>query len=528
MDYCSKSPEPRDQLVLFPTRLDEVIEANHAFRLLDEVLGLLDWSIFEVKYDGGHGRPPIPPRVLASVTLYGLMTRIRSSRSLEESLRVRLDFRWLAEGRTIDHTTLSEFRRKHGEALKNLFVQVGLVARKMGLLPLEQLAYDGTRLRANNRRKALRTPAQLRELRKELAGQFDEQAKRLAEEDARESEVGANGLARELPADLASRQRRLAQVDAALKELKRVEDAGETVPRRIPLTDPQSRETPNKDGGYAPNYTPLATVDCQHGFIVGCDVIAMTNEEHFLVSQIKQVQSDFDLPTAPPEVLADGSIGTGANLAELQEMQVTLYSPAKMLTADENPALRSDVTQPVAEVDWDRLPTMRAPRKQVQLSKEAFVYDAERDCYWCPQGKPLPRKREQTQKRSSVTRKSTLYKANAENCAACLLRGRCLREGSKQRHIERSEHELVIEQLKQRMSTPEGLSKYERRRHAAETPFAVIKHRFGARRFLLRGIEQVRTEWRWLVTAFNLSRLLTLWPSRAGPNRIIALQGCRG
>lgn len=155
MDYWSKSPEARDQLVLFPTRLDDVIEANHAVRLLDEVLGLLDWSIFELKYDGGHGRPPIPPRVLASVTLYGLMTRIRSSRSLEESLRVRFDFRWLAEGRTIDHTTLSEFRRKHGEALKNLFVQVGLVACTMGLLPLEQLTYDGTRLRANDRRKAL-------------------------------------------------------------------------------------------------------------------------------------------------------------------------------------------------------------------------------------------------------------------------------------------------------------------------------------------------------------------------------------
>ena len=79
-----------------------------------------------------RGQPPIHPRVLASVLLYGLLTRIRSSRALEEALCVRLDFRWLAEGRTIDHTTLSTFRKAHPEALKNLFVQIGLVARELG------------------------------------------------------------------------------------------------------------------------------------------------------------------------------------------------------------------------------------------------------------------------------------------------------------------------------------------------------------------------------------------------------------
>ena len=218
------------------------------------------------------------------------MTRIRSSRALEESLRMRSDFRWLAEGRTIDHTTLSEFRRKRGEELKHLFVQVGLVARQMGLLPLEQLAYDGTRIRANNRRKVVRTPGELDEMRQKLTGQYDEQVKRLQEEDARENAMPGNGSAAELPRDLANRQQRLARVDAALAELQRVENAGETVPSRIPLTDPESRLTPNQDGGFAPNYTPLAPVDCQHGLIVACDVIAMTDEERFLVSQIKQIQ----------------------------------------------------------------------------------------------------------------------------------------------------------------------------------------------------------------------------------------------
>ena len=134
MDYWAQAPQSRVQMVLFAERLDEVLAVGHPVRFLDEILSRIDWSVWEAGYDLKRGQPPIHPRVLASVILYGLLTRIRSSRMLEEALSVRLDFRWLAEGRTIDHTTLSTFRKKHPEALKNLFVQIGLVARELGQL----------------------------------------------------------------------------------------------------------------------------------------------------------------------------------------------------------------------------------------------------------------------------------------------------------------------------------------------------------------------------------------------------------
>ncbi len=43
MDWA-KAPQKRDQLVMFPTRLDEAIGPDHVVRLLDEILGRLDWS----------------------------------------------------------------------------------------------------------------------------------------------------------------------------------------------------------------------------------------------------------------------------------------------------------------------------------------------------------------------------------------------------------------------------------------------------------------------------------------------------
>jgi len=174
MTYWARAPEPREQAVLFPQRLDEALPKEHVVRILDEMLSQINWGEWEARYNGRIGQPPIHPRVLAGVLLYGMWAKLRSSRSLEEALRVRFDFRWLAEGRTIDHTTLSEFRRSHSAQLKDLFVQICQLARELGLLKLEELGYDGTRVRANNRRSGTRTPEELRHERAELQKRFDE------------------------------------------------------------------------------------------------------------------------------------------------------------------------------------------------------------------------------------------------------------------------------------------------------------------------------------------------------------------
>lgn len=528
MTHWARAPQPREQLVIFSHQLDEAVPAEHTVRLLDEILGRIDWSAWESHYHGRLGQPPIHPRVLAGVLLYGLLMRIRSSRALEEALQVRIDFRWLAEGRTIDHTTLSEFRRRHAEALKDLFVQIGLIARGLGLLPLERLAFDGTRVRANNRRSGTRTPAELLAMQAELREKFAELERRTAQEDARDDETFGGGSPPALPEELSDVERRLAQVDAALAELERVRQCGETSPSRLPLTDPQSRVTPNKDGGFAPNYTPLATVDVGSGLIVSADVIAMTNEEQHLLGAIDDVREQFALEQPSAEVLADGMMCTGANLAALDARGVTLYSPIE-LPDPANPALRDDPTQPVPPQQWEQLPTKlvkpRVGEKQPQLTKAAFVYDEQRDCYWCPRGQQLVHRQTTSEQAVGGQVVRARYKAEAAACGECPLRDRCLQPGAKQRQISRDQHESRRERHARRMATPEAQATYAQRRHAGERPFAMIKQQLGARRFLLRGLEQVRTEWRWLATAFNLHRLMSLIRSRAGPRLNAACNG---
>lgn len=523
MTQWAKPPQDRSQLVLFAQRLDDAVAADHRVRLLDDILSRLDWTDWESNYCVDVGQPAIHPRVLASVLLYGLLTRIRSSRSLEEALIVRIDFRWLAEGRTIDHSTLSEFRRKHPERLKDLFVQIGLVAREMGCLSLELLAFDGTRIRANNRKRGTRTPERLREMREELAAKYAELEAALEAADARDEEVLGSQSLLESSEELADVKRRRDQVDAALAEIRRVEDAGETRPKRIPLTDPESRFTPNKEGGFAPNYTPLATVDVPSGLIVSADVITMTDEDKHLVSALEHVKESFDLEELPPEVLADGLMATGENLADLSDKDVTLYSPIPSKDPTENPAIRDDPSQAVPKADWDRLPTKTVTikgtkQKQQQLDKSAFVYDTEQDCYWCPQGEKLPHANT-TRQTTSSGRKIEIkrYRADAEVCAACPLKAKCLQGQAKQRQINRDEHETLRNEHVDHMAEEAAQAKYELRRHAGEFPFAIIKQQFGARQFLLRGLENVRMEWLWLASAFNLTRLFRLIGSGVDP-----------
>lgn len=521
----SLAPQKREQMVLFSRRLDDAIEPDHQVRLLDAIFDRLDWRPWEAHYHGRLGQPPIPPRVLTSTILYGLLTKIRSSRRLEEALAVRLDFMWLVEGRAIDHTTLSEFRRKHADELKNLFVQVGMLARQLGWLPLQQLAYDGTRLRANSRRGCTRTPQELLMAREELAKKFADMEAQAAAEDTRDDEAFGGGGSRELATELADVQRRRELIDNALAELDRVKAAGETVPGRIPLTDPESRMTPNKEGGFAPNYTPLATVDAASGLIVAADVIAMTNEDAHLTRQIKTVQEDFQLAAPPPEMLGDGAMCSGETLVALDELGVTLYSPMP-LPDPANPALRADPTQPVPPEDWDRLPTQvqtRSGKKQSQLRKEAFVYDEQNDCYWCPQGQKLPGLHKTSEARGSRRIERTRYKSDPSVCAGCPLRERCLQPGVKRREISRDQHAARRESHARHMAKAESQAKYKKRREVAEMPFAVIKQHFGARRFMLRGLDKVRTEWRWLTTAFNLHKLMSLLRSRAGPAAALSL-----
>ena len=94
------------------------------------------------------------------------------------------------------------------------------------------------------------------------------------------------------------------------------------------------------------------------------------------------------------------------------------------------------------------------------------------------------------------------------SCQGCPLTAQCLRKDQRERRIYRDEYDAVRERAAARLQTPAGQEAYRRRMAVAESPFGILKSVMSFRQFLLRGIDKVRTEWRWAVTAFNLAKLV--------------------
>ncbi len=506
MEYWAKPRIVRDQIVLFSPTLDSLISDDHPVRLLDELLRGLSWSEWEAKYHGQQGQPPIPPWVMAGVILYGIMRGIRSSRMLEYLCGHNLDFMWLAEGRIIDHTTICKFRTRFSDPLKDLFRQLGKLSLQMGLIRLAEVAFDGTGVKADASRTW--TAERLEAALKELDALF---AQRLAEAEQTDAQAAAQGTpaASSLPPELSTAKARQAKLKELLAQARAADEARRKDgidprknPAQIPKADVDSRIMPNKEGGYAANYTPLAATDGVLGMIVDCEVIAAPQEHGETLATVDRIEETFG--QKPDKMLADLGHATGANLAGMEERGVDFYTPlTSQLPAEGNPARRSDPRSPVAEEHWPQLPR----NDKQKLARSCFLYDEENDRYYCPLGQPLDYKETKKETRSGVVVNQRVYRC--QRCADCRLAGECLDPKSKRgRSIRRDEYESLREKMAAKMETPEGKTTYRRRTHIAETPFAVIKHILAVRRFLLRGLEKVRTEWRWVCTAHNLRKML--------------------
>ena len=225
---------------------------------------------------------------------------------------------------------------------------------------------------------------------------------------------------------------------------------------------------PNKEGGYAANYTPTAAVDVSSGMIVDCEVIADPNEHAQTLPTVDRIEENFG--QKPEAFLADTAHGTGENLAGMEQRNVTFFTPMESSQPQEgNPAQRDDPSPPVAEADWPQLP--RNPQKQ--LDKSCFVYEEQADRYYCPQGRVGVRRDGEGHAQRAKDR-GAVYRC--ESCEDCPLAAT----------LPAPEGAAWPEHLSRRVRTVAGsdgradadarrAGVYAHRMHGAETPFAHIK-----------------------------------------------------
>jgi len=500
----------REQLVLYAQSLDEIVPPDDPVRAFEALLSEIDWGPWEQAYTG-YGQPPIHPRYLAGAILYGLLHRVRSSRDLEAAGRKHVDFIWLLEGFTPDHATFAGFRKRHGEAIKGLHTHLAEVLVSRREKALLQLLIDGTRFRADSDRHGPRTAKTI----EAIIGELERRMAELADNDQRVAletdyfdgmappEEQAQKLL-QLDEEIGRLQQQRAKYQKALDvarerdERARKHNGKNAKAVRVPVTDPDSQVAPNKEGGYAPNYTPVAAVESQTGAIVHADVLAGSDEAAAVAPAVEALETLAG--HKPDAVLADGNFASGDVLDALDGDEIDAYMPTRSASPRDNPALRDDPCSPVAEQDRQRL-----PKHGGKFARTAFVYDPEADVYRCPMGHTLtPFKHGKNKDGVNCT----YYQCKV--CPDCPLARDCIKGKSPLRTITRDQYEPLREAAAERMATDEGQQIYKARAPGIEGVFGFIKAALGIRRFTVRGLENVRTEWTWICTAYNLKKLLAL------------------
>jgi transposase len=509
MDYWATAPIARNQVTLLAPTLDSMIADDAHVRILDEILAGNDWAEWEAEYDGKRGQPPIHPRWLAACILYGLMRGIRSSRKLEYECSWNVEFMWLVEGRQIDHSTIAKFRTRFSKQLKRLFRHVCRMAMSVGMIRLGEVAFDGTRVLANNGRYKTRTAKTLEEMLQALDALFDQMLAEAKAADEQQFLEGTDGSPTRLPPELADLESRRQKVRDALDKARAADEARKSKgtnpqenPAQVPTTDTDSRVMPNKEGGYAPNYTPTAITDGHAGFIIDADVLPEVNETPALLPGVERIEEM--LGALPEKLLTDAGNNSGGVLQGLEDKGIEAYAPVEFSGPQPgNPACRDDPTQPVPEANWPALPR----NSKGKLAKSCFVFNAEEDQYYCPQGKPMRYEKRKSDERGGEKVPLKVYRCSG--CAGCPLAAACLEKTAKHgRTITRDGFERVRDRTAARMASESGRRVYNQRPRIAEQPFGILKRVMNLRRFLLRGLEKVKTEWTWGVTAFNLGKLV--------------------
>ena len=199
-----------DEPMLLPARVQEFVDKDHLARfVLSLVVEEIDLEEIERVYRVGRGQPPFDPAMMTALLLYGYCNGVYSSRRIAKACRERVDFMSIVGLDPPDFRTISEFRKRHLNALSALFGQVLRLCERAGLVKLGHVALDGTKVKANaSKHKAMsyeRMGKRAEELEAEVAAWMDAAAKADASEDAA---FGRDKSGEEMPAWVGDKKRR--------------------------------------------------------------------------------------------------------------------------------------------------------------------------------------------------------------------------------------------------------------------------------------------------------------------------------
>jgi transposase len=502
------------QQLLLPTHLEELIPEKHLVRVVNNVVDDLEIEPLLRQYKGG-GTSSYHPRMLLKVLIYAYTQKTYSSRQIAKALRENVNYMWLSGMNKPNFRTINRFRGViMQEAMEEIFTSVLQYLIEHGYVNLETYFVDGTKIEADANRYSFVWRKSTENYKKKLqdkvrqvmeeVGQVNEEEDRLygdkdLEEMGEEADIDSQSL-QELTRELNEKLKKKPQDKPLKKVVKKLEN--DYIPRMLKYeqyeekfsgrnsfskTDEDAtfmcmKEDHMRNRKLKPGYN--VQIGTENQFITGYSIHQTTGDSACLVPHLEKMRQQLD--RLPDKVVADAGYGSEENYTYLEKHQIEPY--VKYGTFDREQRKRRKV--PEQEKYWS----------------SNWKYDEQADEYTCPQGKRLTyekTRRIRTDNRYLTERR--IYRC--KDCGDCSVRVLCTKSKYGRSVWMSSRLNQFRQRARDRLQSSEGERLRSLRLVEAEAVFGQVKHNRGFRRFLLRGLDKVSTEWGLISVAHNVAKL---------------------
>jgi transposase len=521
---------------LIPPSWDELVPANHIVRVVNRAIERINLEPVLRKYKGG-GTSSYHPAMLLKVIVYAYTQRIYSSRQIAKAVRENINFLWLSGGNQPDFRTINGFRgEKMKGSIEEVFTLVLETLVEDGYVKLENYFVDGTKIEANaNRHKVVwaksraKYESRLREKVKELLKEIDAITKAENEEygDKDLEEMGGKGGldAEKLEKKIAELNQRLKEqpgdkkLAKAVKKMetdylprqKRYEEQERKLAGRnsYSKTDEDATFMRMKEDRGAEKPLPKPAYNLQTGtegqFVVGFSLHQRTGDTNCLIPHLEGVKANLQsIARRKPELLtraneeqpcclpqnisADAGYGSEENYVYLEEHRLGNYVKYNTFHREQQKHRNPELI------------------RKALFRSENLPYDAEKDEFICPANQRLTYRFTGHEKSENGYRIEVKH-YEASGCNTCPLKPECTR-AKDNRHMRVSFRlQRFREQAKANLLSEVGKALRVQRNVEVETFFGQVKHNMHFRRFSLRGLDKVKTEWGLVCIAHNLRKV---------------------
>ena len=461
----------QSQLFLLPPSLQDFVDERHPAHMMNDLVDQLDLRVLEGRY-GNLGQPAYHPRLMLKVILYGFTVGVFSSRKLQRACQENLAFKYLAGMETPAFRTFIEFRQRHRDDMKEVFVQTARLARALGLARLGAVALDGSKVEADTSKHKAMSYGRMLEKEGKLKAEIEEFLETAKAADEQEDQqYGPDEDGYQVSEELARREQRLTRIKeakAALEEREKREHPGEPIDpkKQVSFADHDARCFTKQGEGTRYVYNVQVAVDMDSQIIVANHIEDSVSDAHAAEPVLASMEQD--LGQLPVELVADAGYGNKDTLNSCQQRRVT----------------------PVCA-------TTREGKEGQDAKLDRFSYDRDQDRFACPHAHIFAFAHEHP------TNGTRTYKSKEPVPCTC---GHY--ETADGREVIRvGQGHLAKRELQRIMDEPGYRELYRRRKCTVEPPFGQIKVGMGFRRFFYRGRRNVGSEWNLVCAAFNLKKI---------------------